>query len=416
MKTLLDQYGQPFDTITCADNPEIARLRSLVVDLALTTRALTKKDIATWRQAWQMAITHNNPRRGELYNVYADIEIDGHLSGAITQINNSVMQRSFKITDRKTRKEKPELTELLEAGWFKDFMRLSLEERYWGPTLIQLGDVISVFGKMKFQNVELVPRHHVIPEFGVIVRDAISHNNKGIPYRQGKIAKWVIEVGNPRGLGLYLKVAPHVISKKNMLAFWDQFGELFGHPIRIAKTSNPDPKERSRVEKMLTQMGAAAWGLFPEGTDIDLKESSRGDAFEVYDRRVVRANSEMSKTLLTVTMTMDDGSSLSQSQVHEKMFKQTVEAEADRLRDIINNQLIPRMAEKGFPFGENDLFEWNYALEYSPEQMNELEKNVLGSYEVDPQYWIDNYGIPVLGPKTSQPALKLKADDLDFFV
>jgi len=416
MKTLLDQYGQPYNTITCSNSPEAARLRSLVVDLALTTRALTKKDIATWRQAWQLAISHNNPRRGELYNVYADIEIDGHLSGAVSQIVNSVVQRSFKIIDRKTRKEKTELTELFESGWFKDFMRLVLEERYWGTTLIQLGDVISGLGKMKFSNVELVPRLHVLPEFGVIVRDALSHNNKGIPYRQGKIAKWLIEVGNPKSLGLYLKVAPHAISKKNMLAFWDQFGELFGHPIRIAKTSNPDPAERTRVEKMLTQMGAAAWGLFPEGTDIDLKESSRGDAFEVYDRRVVRANSEMSKALLTVTMTMDDGASLSQSQVHQQMFKATVEAEADRLRDVVNNQLIPRMAEKGFPVGENDLFEWNYALEYTPTEMNELEKNVLANYEVDPQYWIDNYGIPVIGPKTPAPAMKLKADDLDFFV
>lgn len=416
MNNLLDQYGQPYNAITLADKPSMSKLRSMVVELALNTRNLTKKDIAVWRQAWQMAISHDNPRRGELYNVYTDVDIDSHLTGAINQVNNSVKQRGFKIIDRKTKKEKPELTELFEAEWFKDFMQYVLEARYWGHSLIQLGDVITGFGNMKFEKVELVPRQHVIPEYGLILRDPADEFNKGFPYRQGKIALWVIEAGTPKGLGIYLKTAPHAISKKNMLAFWDQFGELFGHPIRIAKTSNPDPKERSRVESMLTQMGAAAWGLFPEGTDIEIKETSRGDAFEVYDRRVLRANSEMSKAVLTETMTMDDGASLSQSQVHEKMFKQTVETEADRVRDVVNNHLIPRMAQLGFPLGENDIFRWNYALEYTPEQMNTLEKNVLDNYEVDPQYWIDNYSIPVLGPKQKQSPFNFSQEQLDFFV
>lgn len=79
--------------------------------------------------------------------------------------------------------------------------------------------------------------------------------------------------------------------------------------------------ERSRIESMLENMGAAAWGLFPDGTDIDIKESSRGDAFNVYDRRIDRANSEMSKGLLNQTMTIDNGSSLSQSEVHLEVFE-----------------------------------------------------------------------------------------------
>lgn len=68
-------------------------------------------------------------------------------------------------------------------------------------------------------------------------------------------------------------------------------------------------------------MGAAAYGLFPEGTTVDLKESTRADAFNVYDKRIDRCNSEISKGILTVTMTMEDGASLSQSEVHRKMLE-----------------------------------------------------------------------------------------------
>ena len=106
-----------------------------------------------------------------------------------------------------------------------------------------------------------------------------------------------------------------------MLAYWDAFGEIFGMPIRIGKTASRDPKDIDRAEKFLAEMGALSWGLFPEGTEIEIKETTRGDAFNVYDRRIERANSEMSKGILNQTMTIDDGSSYSQSQTHLDIFK-----------------------------------------------------------------------------------------------
>ena len=120
-------------------------------------------------------------------------------------------------------------------------------------------------------------------------------------------------------------------------------------PIRIAKTSSRDPKDRNRIEDMLSGMGAAAWALFPEGTDVDIKETSRGDAFNVYDKRVERCNSEISKGILNQTMTIDNGSSLSQSQVHLEVLQNVVESDADLIKDIVNEQLIPRMVRHGFP-------------------------------------------------------------------
>ena len=74
-------------------------------------------------------------------------------------------------------------------------------------------------------------------------------------------------------------------------------------PVRIGKTIVGIPGEHSKIERMLNEMGAAAWGLFPEGTEIEIKETSRGDAFNVYDQRINRANSEISKGILNQTMT-----------------------------------------------------------------------------------------------------------------
>lgn len=374
------------------------KVKSMLIELAVKSQNLTKKDIGTWRQAWQMALNVENPQRARLYDVYTDVDVDLHLTGAIGQRKGMVMKKAFRLVD-KAGKENREATEILEAEWFKDFAALVLDSRYWGHSLIQFGDITTVAGKRKFDNVSLVPRKHVMPEYGVIVREVGDEPKKGLSYREGKIAQWCIEAGKNHDLGLLLKCSPQALSKKNMLAFWDTFGELFGMPIRIGKTISRDAKEISKVEKMLADMGAAAWGLFPEGTEIDIKESSRGDAYNVYDKRIERANKEMSKGILNQTMTIDDGASLSQSKVHLDIFENVVEADADFLRDVINNRLLPLMVIHGFAVDALQ-FEWDDSVEYTPQEQINIETMLVnGGYEIDPKYWTEKYNIPVTGTR-----------------
>lgn len=373
------------------------RLQSMTVELRLQADALTQKDMRSWRQAWQLAINVENPRRQRLYDIYQDVEIDLHLGGCVDQRKGFVQKKSFKLVDMKG-KQNDAATQLLEAAWFKDMVGYILDSRYWGHSLIQLGDVVSVDGEMRYTGVELVSRKHVIQEYGVIIREQGDEWTTGVPYREGPMADWVVEAGKPHDLGLYLKAATQTIPKKNMLAYWDQFGEIFGMPIRVAKTTARDPKDRSQIENMLSSMGAAAWGLFPDGTDIDIKETTRGDAFNVYDKRIDRANSELSKGILNQTMTIDNGSSLSQSEVHLEVFENVVEKDADMVKDIVNDQLLPRMVKHGFPV-KGLHFEWDDSIDYTPEQQFEYEKMIADRYEVDPKYFIDKYGVPITGEK-----------------
>jgi hypothetical protein len=378
------------------------RVKSMLIEMAIKSINLTKKDIGTWRSAWQMAINAENPQRARLYEVYTDVDIDLHLTGCIGQRKGMVQKKSFKFVD-KNGKENTELTELFENEWFKDFCAYVLDSRYWGHSLVQFGDIVTVLGKRKFEKVELVPRRHVVPEYGVIVKEIGDEWKRGIDYRNGKLAEWVIEAGKTHELGLLLKCSPAALSKKNMLAYWDAFGELFGMPIRIGKTISRNQKEISKVEKMLSDMGAAAWGLFPEGTEIEIKETTRGDAFEVYDKRVERANSEMSKGILNQTMTIDNGSSMSQSEVHLDVFKNVVDADADFLRDIINNKLLPFMAMHGFAV-EGYRFDWDESIDYTPQEQINIEQMILnGGYEIDPKYFAEKYNIPITGKKQALP-------------
>lgn len=200
-----------------------------------------------------------------------------------------------------------------------------------------------------------------------------------------------------------------------MLAYWDMFGEIFGMPIRIGKTSSRDRTEIDRTEKFLQDLGAAGWALFPEGTELEIKETSRGDAFNVYDKRIDRANSEISKAILGQTMTIDSGSSLSQSEVHLKVFNNIIDADADFIRDTINHKLFPFLIMHGFPL-QNYTFDWNEYPDYTPEQQLQIEQMLLQNYEIDPKYFSEKYNINILGKKEipTQPTMQDPTDS--FFV
>ena len=369
----------------------------LLVELQQQTELLSEKDIGIWRAAWQQAINIENPKRVALYNIYTDVEIDLHLTGCIGQRKGMATKGRFKLVD-KTGKEDEHITELFKSEWFDTFVDLVLDTRYYGHSLIQFGaPVKGLDGIMRFEEVILVPRRHVIPEYGVVVRDMNDVHEAGINYREGDFADWCIEVGKPRDLGLLLKCAPSALSKKNMLAFWDSFGEIFGMPIRIAHTTSTDKTEQNKIGQMLAKMGAAFYGVFQEGTDIEIKESTRGDAYNVYDKRIDKANSEISKGILNQTMTIDSGSSLSQSETHLEVFQNVVDKDKQMVANAVNDKLLPFMLKHGFPV-QGFRFEWDDAVEYSPQDIRTVEQTLVqGGYDIDPKYFADKYGIPVTG-------------------
>lgn len=374
--------------------------KSLVMMLNKQTQSLTKQDVANWRRAWAMALNIENPKRGALYSIYTDALVDMHLTGCFLQRYHKTLLKSFVIVDENDNEDE-EALKIFESKWFHHFLLRALESIAWGHSLIQLGDVVTdANGVIKFSDVELVPREHVCPEYGVLLRERSDSPDQGIPYRVGSVADWCVEVGDAYDLGIMLKCAPQALAKKNMTTYWDVFGEIFGMPMRVGTTTSQNPADRKQIEVMLEEMGAAGWALFPEGTSIEIKESSRGDAYNVYDRRIDRANSEMSKGVLGQTMTIDNGSSHSQSETHLEVFENICAADAKLIGYVINDDLIPKMIRLGFPLAGRR-FAWDDAATYSPAEQRELERMLLQYFDIDPQYFTEKYKIPILGIKQS---------------
>lgn len=393
----------PHGDLNLAKPEDRKKFQRTVFEIQRVTDALTQQDIADWRMAWQMALNVDSPNRRKLYDIYRDVDADPHLSGCTTQRRGFVMSRSFKLVNA-SGDEDEKARHYFDQSWFKQLLRLAHDSIWWGHSLIELGELTrDGDGCLCYDGVKLIPRKHVIPEYHRCVVNVGDDWRSGIDYHEAPYADWLIEAGLPDDLGLYLKAAQQTIPKKHANAFWDAFAEIFGMPMRIARTTTRDPKEWNRLEKMMRDAGTALSMVAGMETEIQFVESGKGDAFNVYDKRIDRANSELSKLTIGQTMTIEDGSSLSQSETHLQVFENLVESDRDMLRDIVNNQLIPRMIKHGFPL-KGLRFEWNDAVDYTPEQQIQYETMIADRYEVDPSYFADKYGMPVGERRDRMPA------------
>ena len=114
-----------YEHLDLAKPRDVRRGKDIVSQLMLQTENLTRNDLKKWRQAWQLALNVEFPQRNRLLNIYTDGEVDLHLTGCVQQRSGFILNKGFKIVNKEGT-ENPELTELFEAPWFKEWMRLSL--------------------------------------------------------------------------------------------------------------------------------------------------------------------------------------------------------------------------------------------------------------------------------------------------
>lgn len=115
----------PYGDLHLAKSSDRKRVKKMVIELERTTDALTRRDIADWRQAWQMAINVDSPNRQRLYDIYRDVEIDLHLSGCVRQRVGFVMAKSFKLVDAKGNEDE-EAHHYFDQSWFNSCLNMHL--------------------------------------------------------------------------------------------------------------------------------------------------------------------------------------------------------------------------------------------------------------------------------------------------
>ena len=100
-----------------------------------------------------------------------------------------------------------------------------------------------------YTETKIIPRKHVLPEFGVVVRQVGEDAKKGIDYRADNLRDWYIEVGSADDLGLYLKAATQTIPKKMPSAFGTPSARFLACPCALPRPPRVTTRSAQKWKK-----------------------------------------------------------------------------------------------------------------------------------------------------------------------
>lgn len=344
----------------------------------------TKKDIQDWRQAirsWESVL---NPLRKQLLEIYNLCTEDSFVSEMLDRRIRNVCNSRIEVF--KDGEIQPELNEMFNGVWFRDFVKYAIESKFYGHSLIELqvkdGQV---------QSVELIPRHHVRPELGIITRNNYAEN-QGINYRETPFSNFLVEVGHRTDKGLLWKAFPQVITKRGSFIDWGQHSELFGMPIRVFTYDPMQPNARNEAEAAAKNAGSASYIVVPKGTGLELHKGAENGTSAIYDDLRNACNDEIG--MLICGENLKDGQSYKESEVKQTKFEEIKTEDKLFIEYVLNWELKPKLEALGYDLKDCN-FAFNQTQRLSLEKRIDIDLKVGQNVVIPDEYWYETYSIPM---------------------
>ena len=146
------------------------------------------------------------------------------------------------------------------------------------------------------------------------------------------------------------KAAVWVIYKRNDVADWAQFAEVFGAPIREYTYPTDDDEARQRALADAESTGSMSVFVHAQETMMELREAAnKTGSSDLYDKLCERCNSEISKLFLGNTLTTEasDKGTQALGTVHKDVEEKGTEADRQYILDVLNYDMADIFAMLG---------------------------------------------------------------------
>ena len=374
--------------------------------------ARTRADVLTWKSALSMAENIENPKLYPYYNLVKDMLLDAHITSQIKNRKLKTLSANFSIKKANGETHTELTSQLQRSVWFGEIISHILDSEYFGYTLIELNRQVAPAGSNEapFSDVEvaLVPRQNVIPQKGIILKDYTD--DKGLDYlNASEYGTWLLDFGGVGELGLINKAIPHILFSRFAQSCWSELCEIYGIPPRVMKTNTRDRQALNRAERMMTDMGAAAWFIIDETEQFEWATSGVPSTGEVYDGLIKLCRDNISLLISGAIIGQDTKYGSKGKEVSSQdMLQALVDADQTMVEQYMNDKVLPALYAIGV------LPEADLSLVYDQaEDLGELwtrTKEILPYKEVSDDWIKEKFGIEVTGQKA--PIGNLQAGQL----
>jgi len=390
-----------------------------IVDYPLLQQKLrTREDIRKWENAIDLAENVVSYNREDMHRIYNRVLDDPMLHSQWETRKLKSLDKEFRLTVNG--EENEDATEIFEAGWFMEYMRLMLDAKLFGFTLVEFGAIEdNKFVKWRTDDglirdaVQLIDRDHVKPELGIVTEQ--PGDSTGLDITEDEYNEWLIFEGGA-DYGLMKKIARYMLFKENVLGNWSEWAEVFGMDMRVGKTPSQG-QDRKDFVKALRDLGANGSGVFDEDDTVEFVGVNRQDAYKVYLEFSAYIDEQIAKLILGQDVVSNNTGQVVGT-VGENISNLYGDTDAKFVQRNVNDLLIPLMIDLGFTGLDNAMFEWDTTEQLNLNEKSEIDLRISQmGFNLDQEYIEDTYGTklneqePVkLIPEPFQPIKNIKAE------
>lgn len=293
--------------------------------------------------------------KGGQPSLYARILQDDQVKSTLQQRLTAVTSRPWEVRaggDAPIDKEAAAFVEeQLACACFDDKLRKMLYGVFYGYAVAEM---IWAFdgSRVVIDQIKVRKRERFKFDTRGNLRFITRDNPKGLELPERKF--WVFATGAdnddaPYGLGLAHWLYWPCFFKRNDLRMWLTFLDKFASPsVKGTYGHSATKEEKDKLLEAAEALRNESSVVIPEGMELELVEAAR-TATGTYDELYDRMDAAISKIVLSQTMTTDDGSSLSQAEVHEGVRDAVVEADAGALANSLNGGPVHWLSQWNFP-------------------------------------------------------------------
>lgn len=398
--------------------PKISSANQLQPTRNIVPKAIaqTRSDVQVWKRAIASAENIENPKMFPYYNLVKDMSIDAHLTSQIQNRKLSTISSNFVIKKANGETHQKLTDKLQKSVWFNMIIEYILDSVYFGYTLIEFNrkenEELSE-GELPTPNINLITRQNVIPQKGIILKDYTDE--KGLDYINApEYGTWVLDFGVVGDLGLINKAIPHILFSRFAQSCWSELCEIYGIPPRVMKTNTRDMAALKRAERMMTDMGAAAWFIIDESETFEWASNSIPSTGEVYNGLIKLCRDNISLLISGAIIGQDTKyGSKGKEESSQESLQNLVNADQTLVEQYMNEKVLSALYAIGVLPEEKLSFHYDQV-----EDLSELWQRTIDlmPYKNIPDQWIkDKFGVEVEGDRTSQNQGQLNWSTEPFF-
>ena len=379
----------------------------LINQILQKSMSRVRQDVASWNTALTMARKAEKPKRFLLYNLYDEISIDGLLKSQLGNRNLKSLSTSFTISDKSGTVNEEATALLQDKIWVNEINKAILGSITHGHSAIELSWI--GMGDTQDLKCDLLDRQNIEPREGLFYPD--YNADKVTEYRlMPEFGTWILEFGDPKNLGLLNSAVPHVLFKRFAQSCWSELCEIAGIPPRVMKTDTQNAAMLRRAERMMKDMGAAAWFIIDESEKFEWAQASNANG-DVYQRLMTFCNNEISMLVSGAVIGQDTvNGSNSKEKTMQDTLQTLVDSDLSLIEQYWNTKVIPALINIGVLSGE---CVFSYPETEDISQLWTMTKDTFQYFDVDIEWMKTTFGVQVTGAKAQAvptPPAKLSLD------